>query len=467
MKSRIENLWYWLRSSFWFVPSLMVCGAVVLAAGCLHLDERYPIQTGIGEWWAFQGGLDGARAILSTIASSMITVAGVVFSITIVVLSLASSQFGPRLIRNFMNDRSSQVVLGTFISAYVYCLLVLRSFGAEPEEAFARFFSINVSFLLALAGIGVLIFFIHRISSSIQANNVVARVCGQLDEAILRLYPEEMGEGDGDVEDGPPVPDPSEWKEALVVEARSSGYVQRIDVEGLMELAGANDLVVSLSARPGDFVTKGGELAKVDGDGSTAEEVKKAFSGSFILGPERTTEQDVEYAVSQLVEIAVRALSPGVNDPFTAITCIDWIGVALSTIAGRKFPASTRLDDEGRLRVIARVFTFGGLADASLNQIRQNAAAIPAVSIHMLDMLTSIGGGLRRSSDRGDLLRHCRMIHDGCRRNCSEGYDIECLDAAFHRALSVLDSTASKTPSGGASKTAEIPPILQPKAGGP
>jgi uncharacterized membrane protein len=446
MKGRIANIWYWLRSSFWFIPSLMVVGAALLAAGAIHLDESRLWLPGIDGWWTFRGGPDGARAILATIASSMITVAGVVFSITIVVLSLASSQFGPRLIRNFMNDRSSQVVLGTFTSAYVYCLLVLRSFGADREGEYTPLVSINIGFLLALAGIGVLIFFIHRVSASIQANHVVAKVCGQLDESIRRLYPEKMGEADaegGAAETD--LPDPVPGNPALVLRAPASGYLQRIDGDGLLALAGANDLVIHLGVRPGDFVTRGVALAKVDGNGPPADGVPDALVGLFILGPERTTEQDVEYAVSQLVEIAVRALSPGVNDPFTAITCIDWIGVALATMAERKFPAAVRRDAEGRPRVVARVFTFGGLVDAALNQIRQNAAAVPAVSIHMLGMLASIGGGVRRAADRGDLLRHSRMIHDGCRRNCAEAYDIECLDAALHQALSALEGEARST----------------------
>lgn len=439
MLSRLANLWYWLRSSFWFLPSLMVLAAGLLALALLHLDESLLTRADAAHWWAYRGGPEGARAILSTIASSMITVAGVVFSITVVVLSLASSQFGPRLIRNFMDDRASQVVLGTFVAAYVYCLLVLRSFGDQREALFTPYLSVHGGLLLALAGIGVLIFFIHRISSSIQANHVVAKVCRQLDQAIRRLYPEALGEGDPEAEeDDVRQPDRDAWQTAQICQAAASGYFQRLDGDGLLEFARKHDALVWLEVRPGDFITRGVELARIQAPCRIPEDEVRRLAGLFILGAERTTEQDLEYAVSQLVEIAVRALSPGVNDPFTAKTCIDWTGVALATLADRKMPSAVRRDADGRPRIAAKTFTFAGFADAALNQIRQHAASDVAVSIRLLEMLAAIGPTVRRSADRRELLRHARMIHGASRRSRQEPYDIECLGAAYHKALGAL-----------------------------
>ena len=195
MKLLLRKHWDSLRSSFWFVPATMAACAVALALASVSLDEAVTYEWIKAQGWAYTGGAEGASLVLSTIAGSMITITGVVFSMTLVALSLASSQLGPRLLRNFMRDRMNQVVLGTFVATFVYCLVVLRTIRRADEVLFVPHISVTFGVLLALVGLGVLIYFIHHVSVSIQADEVVARVGKELMAEIDRLFPEESGEG--------------------------------------------------------------------------------------------------------------------------------------------------------------------------------------------------------------------------------------------------------------------------------
>ena len=259
MNTWLLNQWDHLRSSFWFVPTLLSVLAIGLAFAMINLDEQVPEMVIEHAPWLWARGPDGALSLLSTIAGSMITIAGVVFSITIVALTLASAQFGPRLLRNFMRDRGNQISLGTFIATFLYCLFVIRAVkGGGPEQLFVPFLSITVALFLAVASLGVLIYFMHHVSVSIQAPQVVALVASDLRDAIVRLFPDEIGErkkrnnahhGEDDV------PRDFETK-SHPVRSLSGGYVQAIDVDGLMHLAQEKDLVIRVEHRPGHFVVK-------------------------------------------------------------------------------------------------------------------------------------------------------------------------------------------------------------------
>lgn len=240
MKAHLLEYWERLRSSFWFVPGILTGAAVALASVTVALDESVTV----GEWmagqsWAYTGGAEGASLVLSTVAGSMITIAGVVFSMTLVALSLASSQLGPRLLRNFMRDTRNQVVLGTFIATFVYCLLVLRTIRRAEEAFFVPHLSVTIGVLLALVSLGVLIYFIHHVSVSIQADEVVARVNHELIHGINRLFPESMGRGNtrtaAEVA-GARLPEAFD-REARPVGAAEDGYLQSVDPDALMELA--------------------------------------------------------------------------------------------------------------------------------------------------------------------------------------------------------------------------------------
>jgi uncharacterized membrane protein len=425
---KIQNVLYWLRQSFWFLPAFMAGTAFVLSIVTTALDRFFLSSDQLNRWWLYSGGPEGARTILSVISSSMITVAGVVFSITIVVLSLASSQFGPRLIRNFMNVRTNQAVLGTFVATFIYGILVLNSVDSSQGEVWVPSFSITIAILMSLFSLALLIYFIHGVSESIQAQHIIARVRLDLDKAVDRLFSEDTGQPGSRALD--PIRRYDDYRipttcdrDACAVEADSSGYLQAVDTETLLKYAIEQELLIHLGHRPGDFITQGCTLATVWPGEKVDDALSKKVNSLIIVGPERTLEQDVEFAVSQLVEIAVRALSPGINDPVTAITCIDWLGSSLCSLANRKMPASHRYDEQNRLRLIVKRFTFEGMVDAAFNMIRQNSRSNVAVSIHILETIAVVAAQTHGKQRRATLMRHAAMVVQGCENLLSDDND--------------------------------------------
>lgn len=410
MKTRALHIWEKLFSSYWFVPTIMASGAMALAFGMLALDRRV-FDGDQGPTWFYAGGPEGARSLLSTVASSVITVAGVVFSITIVTLTQASSQFGPRLLRNFMRDTGNQVVLGTFVATFVYCLLVLRTIYGGDDGGRVPQASVTVAVVLALSSLAVLIYFIHHVSMSLQAPHVVAATAAELNTAIAHQFHREAGaeqEGKAEAEQ---IPEDFE-RGAWAVPAERDGYLQAIDQETLMAVACRENLILILNYRPGEYVMSGTPLLRAWPPDGWNTKLASELCDQFLIGHYRTPEQDVEFGIDQLVEIAVRALSPGINDPFTAMTCLDWLGAALCRIASRGLPGKYRCDDAGRLRIVARVSTLQGLADAAFNQIRQNGVGKVAVTLRQLEVITKVAEQIRQAEPSSVLLEHAKMVYD-------------------------------------------------------
>jgi uncharacterized membrane protein len=420
----------------------MVTLAVALSTGSVLLDRALQGEGIQSVHWLYSGGPAEARALLSTIAGSMINVAGVTFSITIVTLSLASSQFGSRLLRNFMRDTGNQVVLGTFIATFVYALLVLQTISEVEGQRFVPQVSVTIGMLLAILGVAVLIYFIHHISASIQAENVIARVGRDLDSAIERLFPEEQ---------------PSSWRPrsepadstperfeqpGRPIPAAQSGYLQAIDREGLMSIAAEEGLVFRIRHRPGDFVVEESDLVLVWPAEKVDEELVRRVGDAFILGVRRLRLQDVEFAINQLVELAVRALSPGINDPFTAIHCIDRLGASLTHLAERGTPAAYHYDEDGNLRLITAVVTFSGVVDTSFNQIRQHARLDAAVTIRLLEAIAIVASRARTQEQRSALRRQAEMIWRGSREALPEGRDREDVKRRYNLVLRTLSEEA-------------------------
>lgn len=420
----------------------MAAAALCLSFVTIAVDRMFFNRESAQQWLLYSGGSDGARTVLSVIAGSMITVAGVVFSITIVVLSLASSQFGPRLIRNFMNIRANQMVLGTFVATFIYGILVLRTVDAGVETLFVPGFSVTFTIVMSLLSLGVLIYFIHSVSESIQAQHIIARVRRDLDKAVDRIFPERLGREEGpsqgQIRRDYEIPTSCD-RDACQVRAERSGYLQAVDNDGLMRIAVEENLLIHLGYRPGNFITRGNVLVTVWPGEAVDDKLSQKINDVFILGSERTLEQDVEYAISQLVEIAVRALSPGINDPVTANICIDWLGAILCQLANRKMPASHRYDEQSRLRVICKPFTFEGMADASFNMIRQNSQSVAAVSIHLLETIATVAGQTHRKADRDALMRHALMVVRGCKDRLSAKDDRDDLQERYETVLKALN----------------------------
>jgi uncharacterized membrane protein len=335
-----------------------------------------------------------------------------------------------------MRDRSVQVVLGTFIATFLYCLLVLRTVRRVEEDAFVPQVAVSVALVMAVLSLGVLIYFVHHVSISIQADEIISRISRELVGGIDGMYPDGIGTG------GPPVVATPGSGGRRAITAPRDGYVQIIEAKRLLQAAATHDVVVVLTRRPGHYVIAGSPIAEVSPGGRVTEEVADAITTAIVIGGRRSPAQDVEFSINQLVEIAVRALSPGVNDPFTAIACVDRLGSALCRVGRREPPASQRRDDQGVVRVIAEPLTFGALADAAFNQIRQTSVATVAVTIRLLETITAVAACLGRDEDRAVLRRHADMIVAGAREAITEAADRLDVEGRY---LAAVDALAART----------------------
>lgn len=425
--NRVVGLWRVLRDGFWFLPSIMAVASILLAMLMIDLDERVSFRDVQQIAWVYRGSADGARAVLSTIASSMVGVAGTTFSITIAALSLASAQMGPRLLAHFTRDRGNQLSLGAFIATFCYSLVVLRSVRGE-EAPFIPHLAVTLGLGLSLVCLGVLIYFIHHIANGINVQQVIRLVTNDLEHTIEGHYST----------DGDSLPGGLTWPEdfeerSIPLRAPHSGYIQSIDTRALVRLAERHEVLVRLDVRPGDFLFPGGVYGRV-----YPREVPGLLK-TFTVGSRRTSYQDVEYAARELVEIAVRALSPGINDPFTAITCLDHLGAALCHVAEKDSPNAV-FGRGGTPRLVLPVTRFEGLLDVMFNQIRQNGTAHPAVMIHMLDVLARIVERFERPERLRAIETHVHLVYEaGTRRGYLER-DQEDLEQRYTTLIAKIDA---------------------------
>jgi uncharacterized membrane protein len=429
-----------LRSSLWLIPSCMAIAAIFLSLGVPYLDEIFFPEAIPSFPWLSDLGPEGAMTLLSTIAGSMITIAGVVFSITIVALTLASAQFGPRLLGNFMRDRGNQVVLGTFVATFLYCLLVLGTIRVNSPGAYTPYWGALVGLVLAICSLGVLIYFIHHIAISIQAPNLIAVVYGELEHAMARLFPEPIGQekpDEGNRQDVSRVVTRIQ-QEGIPIPAETGGYLQAVESEKLMKIAREHNLVFLLHYRPGHFLVKGLPLGKILVEEPMEQSLAQDINRQFICGSQRTQEQDIEFVVLQLVEVAVRALSPGINDPFTCIQCIDHLTAILCQLAQRHFPSPYRFDEQGTLRIIAPPVTFTGIINAAFYQIRQHGAGNVAVTIRLLEGLGRIGECVTREEDRQAIRTHVAMLQRGSLKSLQEMNDLGNIENRCRQVYAIL-----------------------------
>ena len=437
--TRLRALWERIRGTYWAVPSAMAAVSAVFSIVMVEVDRALTAQFLSELSWVFTGGPEGARAVLSTIAASMITVAGVTFSITIVALTLAAQQFGPRLLRNFLRDLGNQVTLGTFVSTFIYCLLVLRTVRGTEDLQFVPHLAVTIGVVLAMLSLGVLIFFIHHIATSIQASQVIANVAADLEGAIDRLFPEQIGRGRA--------PDPSQrvvgappstFAGAHAIVAVASGYVQDVDGARLLKLANKNNLVLRLDSRPGTFVRSGTPLVSVAPPFTPDDNIEESVRATLIIGAERTGTQDLGFFIGQLVELAVRALSPGINDPATARACIDRLEQALCDLAGRSMPSAYRHDADGTLRVVASAVTFAGMLDLAFTEIARYGRSSVSVSCRLLEAVRDLAPSVSDEADRLALVRHAAFVGDRSTDAFDNERDRAALNDCYRAALSAL-----------------------------
>ena len=411
-----------LRTNLWLIPTVEVVGAVALFAVTYRIDQAaYRAELHLPAW-VNNGSADAARQILTAIAASVITVVGLVFSITIVALSLTSTQFGPRMLRNFIRDRGTQVTLGTFVATFVYAVLSLGSIGHGIQGDFVPHLSITVALVLLLASLGVLIYFINHVATSIQLPEVIASIARDL---ALAIDAEAIAWGAGNgLETGPSV---AELEHRLnesggVIPAPRSGYLQFVEYDDLVAIASEADAVIRLLHRPGHFVVEGLPLAEV-WPADAGEAVAQSLDRAHFTGPNRTLAQDLTFAIDQLVEIAIRALSPAVNDTFTALTCIDWLSDGLCKITTSWNPRLAQRDAHGNVRVIAADVRYERFVERSFDKIRQASRGMPAIMIRQLDALARVGAYTTADSQRAALLDQARMILRSCEESVPEEGD--------------------------------------------
>ncbi len=409
-----------IRGSYWFLPTLMAIASIGLSVATTHIDTVYGADWLRSYSWLYYNQAEGARATLTAIAGSMITVAGVTFSMTMVAVSFASAQFGPRLIGNFMRDRGNQVTLGTFIATFVYSLLVLRSVrgaehgtGEDTLAAFVPHLSVLTAIVLALASVAVLIYFIHHIPETINIGNITAKLGADLKRNVTVQFPEGFG-----CEESSVTVDQSaqaETQEFASINSRCDGYLQAIDENALLRMASKNDVVVRIQCRPGDFVVEGSVLAEVRPADKADEELDQAIHSCFATGLERTATQDMLFLVDQLVEIMARALSPGVNDPFTASNCIDWLRAALHELMGRKPPEAQRYDADGNLRVVVHPVSFETFTSSVFDQSREYVASDLCAAIQTMSVIGELAAKAKTANQREVLASHAEALAHTCK----------------------------------------------------
>jgi uncharacterized membrane protein len=390
---RFQQLWERVRDSLWFVPSLLTLTAALASYATIAFDRAIVEDSSVRElWFVFSVGAEGARATLSAIAQSVITVTGVVFSVTIVALQLAASQFTPRVLRTYLADRGNQWVLGIFIGTFTYTILVERTVGSAPgeDEAFVPSISVTVAVALMLVSIGALIYFINHIAQSIRASVIVTSVARDGRKLVDSLFPEMIGDAVADrvTQDRPPAP----HGEPIVLRATEAGYLQAVDERTILSVAREGRAVIRMEPHVGHFVLPGEPLATIWFDeGASADgnfpEIERKVRRSLILGSEWTLQQDLERALVELSDIAVRALSPSLNDPTTATLCVDRLGEILTLLGSRRFPATTRTDDLGKVRFITRSLSWERAVGVAFEKIRHHGARSPSVLIRMIEVL--------------------------------------------------------------------------------
>lgn len=321
-----------------------------LATGLILIDTKYDPGSKWAIEWAYSGGPQGARSLLTTIAGSMITASSVTFSLASVALSIAAQQYGSRVLRNYMRDRMTQVLLGTFTSTFVYSVLVVRKIrGTDTSTGFVPSISITVGIALSLVSLLLLVMFVHHISTSIKASHILQVIHENLEEALGNIYPSSAGAAYMDPVDR----DDLVRRQSIAVTCAKSGYLQSIDLTTLLQIAKRKQVVIETTVRPGDHLISHSSVAQVRGTGSLREDDLKSIASAFIVGEERTPAQDIRYQFQQLTQVVIRSLSPAINDPFTAITGIDQIASSITRLAEQGPLVTARADDQGALRVIA------------------------------------------------------------------------------------------------------------------
>jgi len=436
---KFKQLWNNLRSSFWFRPLLIVAGSIGFAFALIEVDYAGVTDGWLSQWPRLFGlGAEGARGMMSTIAGSMMTVVGVMFSMILVVLALASSQYTSRILQNFIRSRVTQVVLGIFAGIFAYCLIVLTTIRGSDEGIFVPNLAVLFGFVMALGGVFALMFLIHHIASSIQASTIIASVAQETKAVIDRLFPERLGEGPGEDEDDPMLYPPVErnWH---AVPSKESGYIQSVNMVALQSLARDRKTIVWLEHGVGDFVVHDATLASLALEDLPDQETTAALQAAFFINRHRTVEQDVAYGIRQIVDMGLKALSPGVTDTTTAVMCVDYLTSIMARLVSRKTPSSRRYE-EGELRVITKDLSFETLLAESFDQIRSHATGDVAIMLRMIGAFETLASLTANPHRRRAIGEQVQRIAELAERTVESAHDRARIEKRLARLRETLEA---------------------------
>jgi uncharacterized membrane protein len=432
----------YLGGALWVLPTISVL--VFLLAGAalsrVEVDADSPWSA-----LAFQGTAEDARSLLIVVSSTMITVTGLVFALTIVALQIASGQYSPRLLRNFMRDRGTQLVLSIFVGAFAYSTAGLHTVGIQwsGQEAFVPRLAVSGSLALALASVGVLIYFIHHLARSIQIDTIMSRVEREAISVIDEVYPHLPRYREPEEH----CPDPPLG--AVGLPSARSGYVQAIDPEPLVRAAMRHDLMVVLARQVGDHVVAGTAIAwawpRSAGRAPTgADALRDAVADGVQVGFERTMVQDVGFGIRRLVDIANKALSPAINDPYTGVQAVHHLSVLLCRLARLRLGDWMVRDPRGELRVAVPRPAFADYLRLGTAQIRRFGAAEPALTRALIVLLRDVGTSSATEDRRQACIRNIRLVLDDARRATAQPADVEAVAAEAARAVRLLGADPSE-----------------------
>ncbi|WP_232252779.1 MULTISPECIES: DUF2254 domain-containing protein [Rhodococcus erythropolis group] len=437
----MRNTMLQIRESFWFIPAVLGVLAILLAQGLISLDhtiEERQLHT-FG-YFFYEVGVSGSRSILGAIGGSMLAVAATSFSITISVLATASSTYGPRLVRNFMSDRGNQVVLGVFSATFLYSLTVLRSIRSQSSDnvAFVPDIAVNVAVILAVICVAVLVYFIHHIADSIQVSTLSARVRSELVSCVDEMYPELPPDNAVVVDRSDPA-----LSGDVVISADTSGFIVTIDEPSILRHTVHHSCTVEITTAGGRHVLVGDELARVR-SGEASAELITAVRKCFSLSDARNPHQDIDFAVQQLTEMAVRALSPSTNDPYTAKNALAELAVGLVPLVQRNVIPEGRVDEQGSLRLLVYRTAPTAIVDTVFDAMRTYAVPNPIAVTATIDLARRIGTAARYQRTRDALIRQLTLLDDAY---CASGactVDIEACTADIRTAQGDIESSDSR-----------------------
>ena len=430
-----------VRSTYWFLPLIMTIFSIILTILLLRIDQQVPNVSLEDKWYISNINPSNINSLLLNIAGTALGVVGIVFSITLVPLTIAASQYGPILIRSFLRDTTTQFVLGIYSSTIGICIAILFAMPSDINSGNAPLISVTFAISMLLVSLAMLLFFFHHVAEGLQASKIIANVGNEIEKEIgyerapLGSQTEskiKIQGTKGSVEDGARS---SVMQQGKAISATKSGYVRAIDFDHLLKLAEKNDAIFLVKRIAGDFIIQGDSLLLSWPSPNDSTELSKAVNDSYLLGDNRTIQQDVEYGMTSLVIIASRALSPAINDPITPAMCLNRLGVALSMLAEREEPSSYWYDNVGKLRIIADPVSFEHMAGVSFNLIRQYGRNNADVLVSMLNTIKTIAAHVHTNVEKEVLLKHAELIIEDGNAALPSSYDRQRIRQAYDEAI--------------------------------